>query len=118
MPYTKEIVVRGLSEAPIDFILMEDDTPIDMTDVANVKLVLKSEIDEAVTVYSTDDVTPVLTIEGAVTDGLVRLSPVSGTFISGENMFGYFVIVDTEDKEIPYPEGYDFYFIVRESFED
>jgi hypothetical protein len=117
-----QIIVRAGSEDPIDFTLHYDsdgdgeiDLPVDLTAVQRVTLFLKRE-DGTVMAFATNDAQPMLVITDAAV-GQLRFSPGESTWANGDSFYGgYFLIIDVIGKDIPVPEGEEFYIIVRDQY--
>jgi hypothetical protein len=116
------VTVRAGSEDPLDFTLRSDsdgdgfaDAPIDLMGSQRVTLFLRRE-DGIVIAFATTDPSPMLAVTDAAA-GQLRLSPTEGTWANGDSFYvGYFLIIDGIGKDIPVPEGEEFYIIVRDQY--
>lgn len=110
------VKVRAGSEDHITFTLLSDGSAIDLSDVSTVTLVMKELSTGTVTQFSTDDDSPLLSTYGDLTNGQVRLSPLSTTFSNGEYYKCYFLVVDNAERDYSFPEDEEFYIDVRNKF--
>jgi hypothetical protein len=116
------LTVRAGSEDPLDFTLRYDsdgdgiaDAPIDLMGSQRVTLFLKRE-DGTVISFTTTDPAPILAVTDAAA-GQLKLSPAESTWANGDSFYaGYFLIIDGIGKDIPVPEGEEFYIIVRDQY--
>lgn len=108
--------IREHTTDPIDFQLLADDDPIDLTSINHVEMEMRDKRGNRYT-YSTADIVPYVSITAAST-GKVRFSPPTELIFlaTGSPYKGYWLVYTTATAHYSVPEDREFTLKIREEY--
>lgn len=110
------IEIREGTTSDIDFQLLADDDPIDLTSINHVEMEMRDKHRKAYK-YSSSDGSPKVSIVTA-SSGLVRFTPPDATiFLAAKSPYkGYWRVYETASKNYSVPEDSEFEIKIREDY--
>ena len=111
---TNRVTIRAGSEERITLDLKADRVATNLTGYTEAKVYIKKVDGSTVTIYSTLDVSPIVSFDADRTTGKIHFDPTTTTFTNDDDyLIGYVTVKSAAGKVYAYEEDEEFGIVVR-----